>query len=53
MKVLFLTVFLSLLLALLFLLFFIFQYKNKYLSNSDQNALRPLDKEESKVILRK
>ena len=53
MKVLLLTVFLSLLLALLFLLFFILQYRSKGLSNNEQSALRPLDKEESKAVSRK
>lgn len=53
MKVLLLTVFLSLLLAVLFLLLFIFQHKNKNFSNHDQNALRPLDEEKSKVTPRK
>ena len=53
MKVLLLTVFLSLLLAVLFLLFFILQHKSKGLSNIEQSALRPLDKEESKVVSRK
>ncbi len=53
MKVLLLTVFLSLLLAVLFLLFFIMQYKNKDLNTIEQNALRPLDKEESKIVSRK
>lgn len=53
MKVLLLTVFLSLLLAVLFLLFFILQHKNKGLSNNEQNALRPLDDETSRVVSRK